>query len=75
MTSQALQTKEGAWLSRSLFSELPRDLCPWLDVQGTHYCSLSSSSADSFLWARFASQGNWAMSGDFWVVKTAEGGI
>lgn len=63
MTSQALQTKEGAWLSRSLFSELPRDLCPWLDVQGTHYCSLSPSSADSFLWARFASQGS---SGNVW---------
>ena len=37
MISQALQTKKGAWLTRSLFSELPRGLCPWQDVQGTHY--------------------------------------
>lgn len=81
MTSQALQTKQGAWLTRSLFSELPRDHGPWQDAQGTHYCSLSPSSTEFSL-------GQWFLTeairltgvireylGTFLVVKTGEGGI
>lgn len=52
MTSQALQTKKRASLSRSLFSELLLGLCPWQDVQG-------ASPAPSAPLPRAALMGQW----------------
>ena len=81
MTSQALQTKEGAWLTRSLVSELPRDRYPWQDVQGTDYCSFSPSSTQ-FSLGQWFSTGAICLAGvigqcleTFLVVKTGEGSI
>lgn len=79
MTSQSLRTKEGDWLSRSLFSEFPRDPCPWLDTQNTHYRSLSPSSLVFsgpvvFNWGSLPRRVHLVMSGDILGCQNWGGG-